>query len=342
MKIDKIDLEKDVFIVAEIGNNHEGNFSLAEKMIAAAAKAGAHAVKFQTIVPEKLVSSRQKETIDLFTKFQFSHEQFAKLKRVADREGVLFLSTPFDIESARFLDSLVPAFKIASGDNNFWPLIETVAKTGKPILLSSGMTDLQAILRSKQFIENVWGPEKTRECLAVLHCVSLYPTPPKDANLLSIPFLKEKLGTTVGYSDHTIGIDAAVLAVALGARVVEKHFTLDKNYSDFPDHQISMDPQDLALMVEKISLAREMLGTYDANVAKDEWQVAKAARRSIVARRNLSAGSRIELTDLDWVRPADGLAPGEEDKVVGKTLKRDIPKGYPILLEDLAPIARNA
>lgn len=336
MKISNIDLDNEILIIAEIGNNHEGNFDVAKKMITAAAKAGAQAVKFQTIVPDKLVSPTLKEATAMLTKFQFSYQQFAELKKAADAEGVLFLSTPFDLESVQQLDSMVPAFKIASGDNNFWPLIEAVAKTGKPILLSTGMADLNAIQQTRQFIENIWGPEKTRRDLAILHCVSLYPTPPQDANLYSIAFLKEKLGGTIGYSDHTIGIDAPVMAVALGARVIEKHFTLDKNYSDFPDHQISMDPQDLALLVEKIRLTVEMLGVYGAGTAKDEAAIAKVARRSIVAKRDLTAGSQITWDDLDWVRPAGGLAPGNEQALMGKKLRRDIPKGHFILIADVA------
>lgn len=336
MKIGNRDLDKEILIIAEIGNNHEGDFSVARKMIVAAAKAGAHMVKFQTIIPEKLVSPTLEKATAMLTKFQFSYKQFAELKHVADSEGVQFLSTPFDLESVEQLDPLVPAFKIASGDNNFWPLISVVAKKGKPILISTGMADFNAILQTRRFIENIWGGEKTKQDLAILHCVSLYPTPPKDANLYSIPFLKEKLGGTIGYSDHTIGIDAAVLAVALGARVLEKHFTLDKNYSDFPDHQISMDPQDLALLVEKVGQAVEMLGAYGADVAKDEWEIAKVARRSIVAKHNLAAGTQISWNDLDWVRPGGGLAPGNEEKLVGKKLQRDIAKGHLIQVADLA------
>ena len=336
MKIANIDLEKEILIVAEIGLNHEGDFSVARKMIAAAAKAGAQAVKFQTIVPEKLVSPTLKSATAMLAKFQFSYKQFGELKRVADSEGVLFLSTPFDLESVEQLDPIVPAFKIASGDNNFWPLISAVAKKGKPILLSTGMADFTAILNTRQFIENIWGREKTAQDLAILHCVSMYPTTPNDAHIFSIPFLKEKLGGTIGYSDHTIGISAAVLAVALGARIIEKHFTLDKNYSDFPDHQISMDPQDLAQLVENISLTVEMLGAYDAEMAKPELETAKGARRSIVARHNLTAGAKITWEDLDWVRPGNGLAPGNEEKLVGGELRRDIPKGHLILIDDLA------
>jgi len=337
MHIGNIDLDKTVLVIAEIGLNHEGDFALAESMLKAAARAGAHAVKFQTIVPDKLVSTLQKAAIDLFARFQFSRDQFRRLKELADREGVIFLSTPFDIESAEFLDPLVPAFKIASGDNNHWPLIEAVAKTGKPLLISTGLADLAAVGRTKDFVHGVWAREK--KCpgaLVFLHCVSLYPTPPDQANLFSISFLKEALGTTVGYSDHTLGIDAAVLAVALGARVIEKHFTLDKNHSDFPDHAISMDPADLALLCRKITETETLLGVRGVTVDADQLQMAKVARRSIVAKTPLAAGRLVALADLDWVRPGGGLPPGEEHRLTGKSLKRAVQKGEQILPEDVA------
>lgn len=335
MNIGTVDLDQDILIIAEIGNNHEGDFALAQKMIRAAAKAGAGAVKFQTIIPDKLVSAQQKDALDQFTKFQFNYDQFAQLKEVADSEGVMFLSTPFDVESAQFLDTLVPAFKIASGDNNYFPLIEAVAKKGKPILMSTGMADLATIEQSKQLMEKVWRQENIEPQLVILHCVSLYPTPLREANLLTIPFLKEKLKTTVGYSDHTVGLEAPVMAVGLGARVIEKHFTLDKHFSDFPDHRISMDPEDLTQLVEKISQTVDMLGSYGISVGKDELEIAKIARRSVVARADLPAGNRMQWKDLDWVRPGGGIPPGEEDKILGKTLKRALSKGSPISVDDL-------
>ena len=156
MKIGPIDLDKDIMIVAEVGNNHEGSVALAEEMIGRAAETGVDAVKFQTIVPEELISATQTERINQLGKFRLSHKDFEKLARIANQEKILFLSTPFDIESARFLDGLVPAHKIASGDNTFLPLIDVIARTGKPILLSTGLTDLGEIVRTKDFIFDIW------------------------------------------------------------------------------------------------------------------------------------------------------------------------------------------
>ncbi len=259
MKIANFDLNKDILLVAEMGNNHEGSYALAEEMIGLAAKSGAGAVKFQTIIPEKLVSSLQKERIEQLKRFQLTYDEFEKLSNVAKKENVLFLSTPFDIESAKFLEPLVPAYKIASGDNNFYPLIEVIAKTGKPIIMSTGLMEFEEVKSSVDFINNVWKKNGIEQDLAVLHCVTSYPTPPEQANLLSIKQL-QNLNVTVGYSDHTLGIQAAVLAVALGARIIEKHFTIDKNYSDFHDHQLSADPMEFALLAQKVKETLELLG----------------------------------------------------------------------------------
>ena len=251
MIIGSHDTDDRVLVIAEIGNNHEGDFELAERMIGLAAESGADAVKFQTIIPEELVSVQETERIAQLEKFRLSFDQYAKLANRARKEGVMFLSTPFDLESARFLNQIVPAFKIASGDNNFYPLIETIAQTGKPILLSSGMSTFEDLQEAIDLVLSVWTRTHQISEMAVLHCVSNYPTQPDEANLRAIRQI-EDLGVTPGYSDHTLGIEAAVLSVALGARIVEKHFTLDHNYSDFRDHKLSADPKGFREMVLRI------------------------------------------------------------------------------------------
>ena len=338
MKIGNWDLDKNVLIVAEIGNNHEGSYALAEEMIGLAAQSGAGAVKFQTIVPERLVSPSQKDRIRQLEKFQLRYDEFEKLSKVAEQEKVLFLSTPFDIDSVRFLEPLVPAFKIASGDNNFFPLIDVVARTGKPIILSSGLASIEQIAATKSFIQNIWREQEINQELAVLHCVASYPVPLQEANLLAIKELRKQLGVTVGYSDHTLGIEAAVLSAALGARIIEKHFTLDKSYSDFHDHQLSADPQELALLVKRVEETIELLGDGKKRLQPSEKEVVGKVRRSIVASRDLSQGTILQWEDLTWLRPGGGLAPGCEDKIVGKKLKRFIPAGESILLKDVKEV----
>jgi sialic acid synthase SpsE len=341
MKIGDRDLDRDVFVVAEVGNNHEGDYALAEELVRLAAQAGADAVKFQTIVPEKLVSPAETERVRQLRRFQLSYDQFTQLAGVAARHAILFLSTPFDLDSARFLDPLVPAFKIASGDNDFFPLLEIVARTGKPILLSVGLMDLEEVQRSKAFVERIWRGQGVRGELALLHCVVSYPTPPEQANLLAIREL-QALGVTAGYSDHTLGIEAAVLSVALGARIVEKHFTIAKGHSDFRDHQLSADPAELAELVRRVRAAARLLGDGRRRPQPAELAAAPRVRRSIVAGRDLTPGTVLGPDDLSWVRPAGGLPPGREAELLSKTLIRPVRRGEWLLPADCHEPTRKA
>ena len=334
MKIANYDTEKKVFIIAEIGNNHEGSYTLAEEMIGKAAEAGACAVKFQTIVPEKLVSISQKDRIEQLKRFQLTYDEFERLNKVAKHENILFLSTPFDIESVHFLNSIVPAFKIASGDNNFLPLIEVIAQTGKPIIMSAGLIDLLEVRKTIDFILNIWNENAIDQDIAILHCVTSYPTALEEANLSAIKEL-QSLNVTIGYSDHTIGTEAAVLSVALGARIVEKHFTIDKNYSDFRDHQLSADPNEFSQLVERVEIASKLLGQSRKTVQESEKLVMEKIRRSIVARKDLDENTVLTLDDISWVRPGGGLAPGNEEMVLGKRLKVKVAAGELIALDNL-------
>ena len=329
MKIGKINTNKKVFIIAEIGNNHEGNFKLAKKMINAAATAGVDAVKFQTFLPEHFVSFEDQSRLKRLRNFQLSFKQFRELSKVAKEKGLIFFSTPLDIKSAKFLNSIQPIFKISSGDNNFYPLIETVAKFGKPIIVSTGVANIEAIQKVYRKILKVWSQKKkSYRNLALLHCVSSYPVPNEQANLASILFLKKMFtDVVIGYSDHTIGIDAAVLSVVAGARIVEKHFTLDKNFSDFRDHQLSADPKEMRLMVNKIREVEKILGKEEKRPQKCEKGMNILARRSIAAACDLKVGTKLSSSDLTWVRPGKGFAPGEEKKIIGKKISRDLRMG---------------
>lgn len=334
MKIGEINTRDKVLIIAEIGNNHEGSYTLAEEMIGLAAEAGADAVKFQTIIPEKLVSIQQTERINQLRRFQLSYEQFVKLSKFANNEGVIFMSTPFDIDSALFLNELVPVFKIASGDNDFYPLIETIAGTGKPIIMSTGLTSFDGVEKTAQFIKNIWQKNHIEQELALLHCVSTYPTPKEDANLSAIKVL-EQIADIVGYSDHTSGIEAAVLSISFGARIIEKHFTIDNSFSDFHDHKLSSNPSEFNKMVYQVREAEKMIGVGKKVPTRLEKKSKQNARRSIVAKHNLSTGHIIIWEDLDWVRPGGGVRPGNEDKLIGKKLIRDIKAGEMIELKNL-------
>ncbi|MBA2587452.1 MAG: N-acetylneuraminate synthase family protein [Alphaproteobacteria bacterium] len=336
MKIESFDLNQKVLVIAEIGNNHEGSFALAEEMIGKAAESGADAVKFQTIIPELFVSRADSARLERLKKFQFSFDQFASLANTARKAGVIFFSTPFDLESARFLNTIQPLFKIASGDNNFYPLLEEVASFGKPMVVSTGLAGMDQIRKSYDRIQTVWARNKVSPGLALLHCIASYPAPPSQANLGAIAALKAAFpDAVIGYSDHVMGIGAATAAVAAGARVVEKHFTLDKNYSDFRDHQLSADPADMRAMVEAIRETSAMLGTGEKIPQACEADLAVAARRSIAAARDLAAGTTVTQGDLIWVRPGSGLAPGEESRLVGKKLQRGLLQGELFVATDV-------
>lgn len=335
MRIGNVDLRYEVMVVAEIGNNHEGDFERAKELIHAAAAAGVHAVKFQTIVPERLVSASQSARLEQLRRYAFSRDQFGKLAEVARGAGVMFLSTPFALEVVGWLDELVPAFKIASGDNNYISLLRAVAATGKPIILSTGMASLEEIRRACETVENAARPGSPSHIL-LLQCVSAYPTPPEQANLLAIETLARETGRMAGYSDHTLGIEAAVLSVALGARLIEKHFTLSKSQSDFRDHALSADPAELAELVRRVKLAQSLLGDGRKVMQDVEKVTATAARRSIVARASLPAGHMLTFEDLDWLRPGDGLSPGDEQRLLGRKLSRPVTIGEKITLDALA------
>jgi N,N'-diacetyllegionaminate synthase len=335
MKVGSFDTDQSVLVVAEIGNNHEGDCGRAAEMVRAAARCGVGAVKFQTVRADQLVRRAEAARFERLSRFELSQSQFASLADVAHQSGVLFLSTPLSLEGAAFLQPLLDAYKIASGDNDFFPLIEYVAGTEKPVIVSTGVSDISQVDAAVQCLRAAWEARGICGELGLLHCVSSYPTPPEQANLRSIPFLAERFGSTVGYSDHTLGTEAAVLAVAAGARIIEKHFTLDKNQSDFRDHQLSADPAEMTELVKRIRDAELQLGTWGKSIQPCEAASATAIRRSIVAARDLKSGTALAATDLKWVRPGDGLRPGSEGKLIGRRLKRDLREDVAISLGDV-------
>lgn len=315
-----------VFIIAEVGNNHEGNLDLALEMVRLAADAGADAVKFQTANTDQYISPEDTARYERMKRFELGESGFLKLRDAAQDAGIGFISTPFDIASARFLGPIVDAIKISSGDNTFVSLLQQAGACGKPVILSTGLADLQTVQRAVDIIEESGGSQPGNHDLAILHCVSSYPTQPADANLRAIKTLADTFDYTIGYSDHTLGIEAPVLAVGVGARVIEKHFTIDKAYSDFRDHTLSADPDELACLVSRIRTAELLLGDGKKQPRASELESANAMRRSIAAIRDLPAGHVIAEDDLMWIRPGGGLAPGQEDEVIGKRLARPVPK----------------
>lgn len=331
MKIAGCNLDSNVFVIAEVGNNHEGDFSLAKELVRLAAETGADAVKFQTIVPERLVRPQEVERLAQLRRFSFTYEQFQELKDEADRCGIHFLSTPFDVESARRLAPMVQAFKVASGDNNFFPMIDFMCSTGKPLIISTGLSDLSQVRQTRDFVTSRSG-SLGQSSLVLLHCVSGYPVPYDQANLQAIAALKE-LHPYVGYSDHTLGIEAAVAAVALGARVIEKHFTISKSHSSFRDHALSAEPQELADMVARIKQVNLMSLHRGKTVQESERDNLLKARRSVCAAVGIDEGTTLTLDHLAFLRPGEGISPDQVEKVIGRVTRRAFEAGEPLTFD---------
>lgn len=326
----------DVFIIAEVGNNHEGDFTLAQDLVGLAAEAGADAVKFQTIIPELLVNRSDEPRFSTLKKFQLSSDQFETLAKQARAAGIKFMSTPFDIESAAFLGTIADALKIASSDNTFYALIDAAARTQKPLIISTGLADEDEVRLAVQCVETAWRGRVNAAELGLLHCVSNYPTTPNNANIGAIASLKTAFpAQTIGYSDHTIGIDAARLAIGAGAKIVEKHFTIANDHSDFRDHQLSADPATMRELVREIRTASELMGSGAIELSACETDMAAAVRRSIVAASDLAKGHTIREADLNWTRPAGGMAPGEEREIIGKKLTSAMSQGDAFTPENL-------
>ena len=335
MRIGSLDSDAAVIVIAELGNNHEGDPEVALELVRAASAGGADAVKLQTSDPHWFVRPDNEARMAQMERFRLVEEDIARIRDLAHDEGLAFLSTPLDLPSVELLEPLVDAYKIASGDNDVPQLLERVAETRKPMVVSTGMSDLAGIRAAKDVVERRWTALGHDGELAIMHCVSAYPAPAERAALATIPMLAAELGVTVGYSDHTLGIDACVAAVAAGARLLEKHLTLRHDYSEFRDHQLSAEPDELAELVRRVREAETLMGEPQRDLAPEEEPIAEVARRSLVAARDLPEGHELVAGDLTWMRPRDGLPPAREPELLGRRLKRALAFAEPVRLEDL-------
>jgi sialic acid synthase SpsE len=323
---------KKTFIIAEVGNNHEGSFNVACKLIKEAKRAGVDAVKFQTFETKNYVNQNDVERFERLKKFELTKEEFYKLSLLAKNNNLKFISTPFDINSAIFLNKIVDCFKISSGDNNYYQLIERVLKFKKNTIISTGLLSFKDIINLHKFIKKL---KFDNSKIAFLHCVSSYPVEDKEANLLSISFLKKKFPFTIGYSDHTLGIHAAIVASVLGAKIIEKHFTLDNNYSKFRDHQLSLNPVNMKHLVDSIRSVEYMMGKEQKIIQLSEKKNLSSMRRSLYLSKNINKNSKIKTKDVSIVRPFVSLEPFDLNKVVGKTAKVDLDINMPFFLRNL-------
>tara|TARA_A100000164_G_scaffold341883_1_gene338996 strand:- start:90 stop:1094 length:1005 start_codon:yes stop_codon:yes gene_type:complete len=333
--MDFIKKKDGTYIIAEIGNNHEGDINLAKKLIKLASECGCDAVKFQSIKPELLIGNKNIKRLEQLKKFEFKKEHYFELKVVAEEENIDFLSTPFDLNSVDYLDDLVSAYKISSGDINYFQLLERVAKKFKPIILSTGMSTIPEIKSSLNFIKKEWDKQfKKQTQIYILHCVSSYPTPSEYANLNALKDLK-KLEHPIGYSDHTIGIEASIIAVAMGAKIIEKHFTISNTHSEFRDHQLSLNPKDMKKLVTEIRNTERYIGNESKYPMVIEKESIKLMRRSIFTKSAIKKGEILTEDKLICLRPGAGISPSKIYDLIGKKIKNDLEANQMIQLEDI-------
>jgi len=326
---------KRTWIVAEIGVNHEGDEAIAADLIRKAAAAGADAVKFQTYRPETFVSATQPDRRTVVAGRMMPEGAMERLAAVAAEAGVTFFSTPLGLPDVDALNPFCPVFKIASGEITWQALLEKVAATGKPMIVSTGGAQDHEIGRAVDIILTARPDIIDKGELVLMHCVSAYPTPIEQANLANINFLADRFGVLTGYSDHTLGTKACELAVGHGAVVLEKHFTYRKEDQEFRDHALSADPDDLAALVEAVRLAEQYRGSYERQVQPSEEPVLPAMRRGLHAAMDLKAGTILEEHHLTGLRPLIGIPVEEIDRVIGQVLKTGIAEGFPISDDDL-------
>ena len=328
------------FIIAEAGVNHNGSPELAMQLVDIAAQCGADAVKFQTFTASKLVKpgsdkaeyqKRQTGTGDqlsMLKALEMSPELHEKLFERCNEVGIEFMSTPFDSDAALFLKSIgMKRLKIPSGEIDNFPLLRFFAQLGLPLIMSTGMADFAEVEAAKNCIEAEWTrigrTSQHPERLTILHCTSNYPADATDVNLRAMMTMADHLGYPVGYSDHTLGIAVSTAAVALGATVIEKHFTIDKN-APGPDHAASLTPDELAEMVRQIRTVERALGSFEKKPSPSELEVRSLVRRSISVAHDIPSGTKLAMEDIVFLRPANGLSPSVIDDVVGKTVNRNL------------------
>lgn len=319
-----------VLIIAEAGVNHNGSLDMAKKLVDTAKACGADIVKFQTAKLDSLVSKSahmadyQKKNTgveesqkDMLSKLLLSFDEFTELADHCKEAGIQFLSTPFDIESIRFLEEMQDLWKVPSGEITNYPYLVEIGKTKKRVILSTGMAEMDEIQSAIDVLK-----ENGTTDITILHCTTEYPAPLKDVNLYVMQTMREAFGYPVGYSDHTQGIEVDLAAVALGATVIEKHFTLDRNLPG-PDHKASLEPDELKAMVDGIRKIELALGSREKKPSETELKNRLVARKSIVAKRAIKEGEELTADNITTKRPGSGINPMRWNEVIGTRAVRD-------------------
>lgn len=324
-------MKKHTLIIAEAGVNHNGDMEIAKKLIDVAAEAGADIVKFQTFKAENLASKYaqkaeyQMETTDvgetqqdMLRRLELTYEMHLELQEYCKKKQITFLSTPFDMDSINLLEKIgMDIYKIPSGEITNLPYLRRIGSLGKKVIFSSGMSTLEEIRAAVKVLG-----ESGAEDISVLHCNTQYPTPKEDVNLKAMNTIRKELKVSVGYSDHTEGIEVPIAAVALGADIIEKHFTLDKTMEG-PDHKASLEPEELKAMIKAIRNVELALGREEKLPTKSEQDNIVIVRKSIVAKTDIAAGECFTETNITTKRPGNGLSPMRWNEVIGTCAKRD-------------------
>ena len=322
---------KKVLIIAEAGVNHNGSLKRALKLVDVCKKIGADIIKFQTWKTEKVVTKnspkadyqkkffKKKTQFESLKKLELSFDDFKKIKKYCDKKKILFLSTADEIESANFLRFLQPFFKVGSAELTDIPFLRKLAKFKKPILISTGMANLREISVA---LKNITRVGLKKNLITLMHCNTAYPTPLEDLNLKAIRTLQKKFNVQVGFSDHSLSIYAPAMAIGMGAKVIEKHITLNKNLNG-SDHKSSLEPKEFEKMIHEIRKAEKILGSGIKKVTKSEKVNLKIVRKSIVAQKNIKKGEKFSIKNLTVKRPGTGISPIHWDKIIGSISKKN-------------------
>ena len=320
---------KKITIIAEIGINHNGSVSLAKKMIKAAKKCGADVAKFQNAYRDHLFQIKTK-AYKVAKKFVLSDSDYKEIKKYCDKLNIEFMSTPYDLKSVKLLENLkVKRYKVASADVVDMPLHEKIISTRKPVILSTGMATIPEIRKTVRFYK-----QNKMSRLTLLHCVSSYPCSPKSLNLKSMLRLKKLFNLPIGYSDHSLGSDAAIISVGLGATIIEKHFTIDKKLPG-ADHFMSMNPKEFSAFVQSIREAEIRLGLDKKRCQLEEKKFIRFARKSITLNKSMKHSEKIQKNDIIMKRPGTGLNGQKINMVIGKKLRKNFSKDHQIIKQDL-------
>lgn len=330
----KVGGDSPVFVIAEAGVNHNGDLNIAKEMVDAAVEFGASAIKFQTFKAEKLatkeapkaeyqkeLSQKEESQLDMLKKLELSKEETKDIFNYCEKKRIGYFSTPYGFETASILQELgTPAYKIGSSDIDNYPLLKQIAKYGKPVILSSGMSTLGEIVDSLNWLRDGGCKE-----IALLHCVTSYPAKFEDVNLRVLQTFQQAFDVPIGFSDHTLGIAVSLAAVALGAKLIEKHFTLDKNMVG-PDHKASLEPEEMKSMIDGIRNIEKSLGSPVKRLLPSEIPIKEVARKSITAAKDIPKGTLITKAMLAVKRPGTGISPKYWKIIIGRKTKADIKK----------------